>query len=595
MVFVLALWGCGGGGGGGSQAGRVFGDSCPGVSPGSVAYSTTWDATHPNASQVVQVLDASGALLRSASLNKLSGSEINISNVPAGIYEIRAALYDGPNATGSKIGETSTVADLCAAVGGSTVNVRTTAASPVARVVVQPTTVTVQQQSTRRFLAETLASNGVPAFHSVGGIAYSVTGGIGTVAPNGLFTATNAGQGSVRAVLNGSLAGAANVTVTAFNPSRSKWTVLVYMNAANDLFPASDFNVNQMEAVADRPADLRFVVQWKQSKDFDPGSTFDGVRRYLVKHDTNTNMVGSELVQDGLVDGQGQALDMGSPGTLLDFVKWGKKNYPADRYVLVIWNHGNGWKRRPGDGQTRGVSYDDQYGTRIDTWQLDQALSGERFDVIAWDASLMQMLEVAYEARGHADFIVGSEESPPAEGYPYDSVFAGFRATPDAATSALTKGFVDGMLGYPPYASRKITQSVLDVTKLPALASALDDLGHRLFDDRAVLGTVLPKVRDDAQSYSPTATRYYRDLYDVCRLLISDAGVPTAVKAAASNVQAAVDDATVWEGHNAQSANSHGVSIDFSEGSNFQSYRSDYIRLKLAADTFWDEFLGSSP
>jgi hypothetical protein len=367
------------------------------------------------------------------------------------------------------------------------------------------------------------------------------------------------------------------------------------MNAANDLQPFSDLNVNQMEKVAGNP-DVRFVVQWKESKFAFPGSTFDGVRRYLVRPDQDMSLVKSQLVQDNLVDNAGNALDMGSPQVLNEFIKWAKKNYPADRYVLVVWNHGNGWKRRPTTGdETRGVSYDDQYGTRIDTWQLDQALAGESFDILAWDASLMQMFEVAYEARGHAALIVGSEESPPAEGYPYDAVFRGFRDAPDSSAAQLSRGFVTAMVNNPPYADRKITQSVLDTSQFGALRLALDKLGKKLFANRSALAPVIRDARTDSQSYSQTATRFYRDLVDVCEKVIADNRTPPDVKVASQDVIDAVNSLIIWEGHNSHSPGSRGLSIDFSAGDVFQTYRPDYIRMKLARDTYWDEFLGAAP
>jgi len=33
----------------------------------------------------------------------------------------------------------------------------------------------------------------------------------------------------------------------------------------------------------------------------------------------------------------------GSLDALIDFIKWGIKNYPAERYALILWNHGGGW------------------------------------------------------------------------------------------------------------------------------------------------------------------------------------------------------------------------------------------------------------
>ena len=35
---------------------------------------------------------------------------------------------------------------------------------------------------------------------------------------------------------------------------------------------------------------------------------------------------------------------MGDYQTLSYFINYGKQNYPADRYLLWIYNHGGGWK-----------------------------------------------------------------------------------------------------------------------------------------------------------------------------------------------------------------------------------------------------------
>lgn len=533
--------------------------------------------------------------MRSDAMNRSGQASTSLPaiDLPAGVYELRVLLHSQPNAGGNPVKEASALVDLCGS--SQAVNVKTLASEAAQSLKVNPAADSMKENQTKRFIALASGDSGNPAFVPTGSVTWSAPSSLGSISKTGVFTAKNAGTATIRAAVTGTtLTAQSAVTIQPFNPTQGKWTVLVYMNAANDLQPASDLNVNQMEAVAGN-SQVRFVVQWKESKTAFASSTFDGVRRYLVKPDSDMTQIKSELVQDNLVDNQGNALDMGKPETLRDFVAWGKTNYPADRYVLVIWNHGNGWKRRPDQGGTRGFSYDDQYGTRIDTWQIDQALAGQHFDILAWDASLMQMLEVAYEARPYGDFIVGSEESPPAEGYPYDAVFKAFRDTPNAATATLARSFVDGMVNNPPYANRKITQSVLESAKLPAVASAVNILGHQLFNNKGTMATVIQQVRDNAQSYSPNSTRVYRDLLDVCRLLKLDGTVPAAVKSAATNVETTVADALVYEGHNSFSPKSRGIAIDFSSGSLFQSYRPDYIQMKFAKNTFWDEYLGAAP
>jgi hypothetical protein len=35
--------------------------------------------------------------------------------------------------------------------------------------------------------------------------------------------------------------------------------------------------------------------------------------------------------------------NMGSPGTLSNFIKYAKENYPAERYITAFYDHGGGW------------------------------------------------------------------------------------------------------------------------------------------------------------------------------------------------------------------------------------------------------------
>lgn len=45
--------------------------------------------------------------------------------------------------------------------------------------------------------------------------------------------------------------------------------------------------------------------------------------------------------------------DMSDPTTLTNFIKYGIENYSADHYVLILDDHGGGW---------RGACYDEQNG-----------------------------------------------------------------------------------------------------------------------------------------------------------------------------------------------------------------------------------------
>ncbi|MBS1706589.1 MAG: hypothetical protein JST40_12005 [Armatimonadetes bacterium] len=564
---LMLLGGCGGGGGDVSSA------------SGSVLYSTNWGSRQvAPVSQILTLLTAGGdRALPDAILNRSAGTTISLSGVSGGSYLLSVQLKDAADGGGNVIGTTT----IPVSINGD-VSVATSVDGPVSQVRIDPSSATVPSGTTKSFTATAYTGAGAAVFLPSGNLTWSVGGGIGSVTSSGLFTATSVGTGTVVARDSGSsISGSASVVVAQPDATISEWTVLVYLNAANDLYSYSDLNVNQMEQVASN-SNLRFVVQWKQSKALYSKSSFDGTRRYLMQYDV-TNGITSPVVQD-----MGTSVDMGLASTLKDFITWGMDHYPARRYALIVWNHGSGWTRDA--SLTRAASYDDQTGNSIQTWQMDEALAGRKFDIFAWDCSLMQMLEVAYEIRDHATYIVGSEESPPGEGYPYDLVFAGFRDNPSAPTETLVKGFVDGPLAVDAYKTRKITQSVLKSSALPAIATALDNAAAVFLSKEATVRPIFATARTNAQSYSPSTFRYYRDLQDLMGL-VRDGSNDSEVKSASQAVIDAADNALVWEGHNSNSARSTGLSIESSPGSRFGLQATDYNRTKLGKDTRWDDWL----
>lgn len=603
-ISLLFAIGCGGGGGGSSTTTPVVPPLLKGcTSPGgttTVSYSTDWGSAPANASQLIEFLGSDGSVVRTDLLNRSSGSTLTLNTVSAAIYSARVKLYAGASATGSVIAMSQQTVDLCAGRATDPVVTLSTSFSgtPTATYLSLSSGASVQGagfnvlNGTQVKLFPSVLSSGRPVFFDPSQLSYQVTGGIGTVDANGVFTATTPGTGTVKAVYPGATAqNTLTITVTA-TPAKSKWTVLVYMNAANDLYTYSTLNFNQMETVADKPDQVRFVVQWKQSTSAFPGSTFDGTRRYLVSPDTSSS-INSRILASNMTEPSGAPLDMGLAKNLLDFVQWGKANYPADRYCLVIWNHGNGWRTKRGTlPPSRGFSYDDQSHNAIQTWQIQQALGSEHFDLIAWDCSLMQMMEVAYEMRGNADYIVGSEESPPGEGYPYDTVFQGFRDNANDTTLNLAKNFVDKTLAVPAYASRKITQSVLKTDQLAPLATSVSGLGSQLSANASTMSPVMDNIRANGQGYSVFANyRYFYDLGDILNRIDASGVAPTSVTSATAQVRTALGNAVVYEGHNGNSPGSHGLAIDLSPKSFVPSMISSYRQMQFPIDTQWDEWL----
>ncbi|MCH8980261.1 MAG: hypothetical protein IH945_13635, partial [Armatimonadetes bacterium] len=113
VALALALAGCGGGGGRVLEASKLLGDACEiGADPGTVQYTTVWGTATPLlASQVLQIVDSDGNVVRTDAVNRNSDpkSTLSIEGIVPGVYELRATLWSGADATGTVIGAVSQV------------------------------------------------------------------------------------------------------------------------------------------------------------------------------------------------------------------------------------------------------------------------------------------------------------------------------------------------------------------------------------------------------------------------------------------------------------------------------------------------------
>ena len=222
--------------------------------------------------------------------------------------------------------------------------------------------------------------------------------------------------------------------------SKAKWTIMVYMTADNDLEPQSFLDIEEMEKVK-LPDNVRVVVIIDRSAEnyeqklagyinVDAYGDWSDTRIYLIQHHPGPGIGSRLLARLG-------EKDMGDPATLLYFVKYVVKNFPAEHYMLVLWNHGS----------SLGVDYD--YGDR-DALTLDELRAvfaklnnmGIHLDIVGFDACLMSMLETIYSLAGYTDYMVASEEVEPGYGWPYDLVLERLAANPSMTPRELAKTIV---------------------------------------------------------------------------------------------------------------------------------------------------------
>jgi len=367
---------------------------------------------------------------------------------------------------------------------------------------------------------------------------------------------------------------------------QKEWTVMVYLNAKNNLEPFGISDMNEMEMVGSND-NLNIVVQFGRIKGYDTtNGDWKTVRRYYVTKDTDTKTINSQMVADlGKVD-------MGDYKSLIDFGKWVKQNYPAKKYLLVVWNHGSGWEKSMGLPITKGISYDDETGNHINTPQLGMALKEiGKIDIVDFDACLMAMAEVLYEIKDSVTYIVASEETEPGDGNTYNTFLDKIEANPTITQLNLAKAMVDSYNSHYQSVGDGSTLSVLRAEQADGLLKAVNDFAYALSQtgDKNLVKT----AASSAQSY---AIEDNKDLYHFAQLVSSKTN-DAAVKEKAKALMDFIKNKLVAYNKYSNSSGGWYGPVDYSNSNGIAIYipassiGNGYLDLQWSKYSNWDEMI----
>jgi hypothetical protein len=321
----------------------------------------------------------------------------------------------------------------------------------------------------------------------------------------------------------------------------------------------------------------------------------------------------------------------GEPTFLLDFVKWGIASYPANRYMLILWNHGSGWDDtdvyarlgvrngrlyRPGRIRNaffkssvrkaaefsarnphlaRAIAFDDDAKDFLDSLEMKKVLAdirkllGRKLDILGMDACLMSMAEIAYQIRESVGFMVGSEETEPVDGWPYHSIIEILTSTPELSPRDLSKTIVSTYIESYKGSGEDVTQSAGDVSVALRVAVAVKKLAEALTTGLGDTRTrnLMAGIRNQVQEYYIPENI---DLVDYCTLL-KGSGVGSEIKTACDGVINAVKKTKgfiVSSGYLGSSMKrSNGLAIYFPT----RNISELYAKLEFAKKTRWGDFL----
>ncbi len=248
---------------------------------------------------------------------------------------------------------------------------------------------------------------------------------------------------------------------TEINGSDDQFTIMVYMCG-------TDLESNYGAATADITEMCEAKINDSVNILLYTGGT--GVwQNNLISPDTNQIW---QVVEGGLVcvEEDMGARSMTDPSTLSDFVSYCGQHYPANRNVLIMWDHGG--------GALYGYGIDENFGgDSMQINEIDSALenAGVKFDWIGFDACLMATVETACMAEHHADYMIGSEEVEPGSGWFYTDWLNLICENPSTPTEEIGKTIVDDFIRVCQEENpmNECTLSIVDLTKMGNVYNAL--------------------------------------------------------------------------------------------------------------------------
>lgn len=385
----------------------------------------------------------------------------------------------------------------------------------------------------------------------------------------------------------------------------AEWTIMVYLDADNDLEPNMFDDIREMEKVCSTDR-VKVVVL------ADTYEAYEGTHWYFIE-DGEVDIDLESGVHDcdcqEIAGGCPGELNMGDPATLEYMIVNAARFAPAENYMLVLWDHGASWYgicwdySSPADSPLPEGDHDCLHmGEMADAIaNASESMEPSALKIVAFDACLMASVEVAYEIRDLAEYMVGAITTVARPGYEWEWFLNRMNGLDSATPLEVGKAMVDvfmeyydqcagnGIGGYP-YASESLINlsavSRLVNDDVSELAAVLHDYAEEGGQKSVIqycsevhtpqiqyLGELDPFV--DLGIFADTLAQRLPELRDVSdRILLS--------------LQEAVVYYDFVTSEYGGCMNTTGMSIYYTCAIN---HLHDYGDLSFGADTLWDEFL----
>lgn len=306
-------------------------------------------------------------------------------------------------------------------------------------------------------------------------------------------------------------------------------TVLVYMMAENSLSYSDlqEDDIREMEECIGSLSDDDHVLVYVDDEDLP--------RLMEIRADKKGRT--RKIIQEWADD-----VNSCDPVVLRQVLKTVFDKYPSQGYGLILWSHGSAWlpatkaipRRNIGvedneseafsESETpcqRSIGIDNDHNTysnngyKMDIAELAQALAGfPKLDFLMFDACFMQSVEVAYELRHEAEYIISSPAEIPNPGAPYNLLIPAMMSKKTTFAEEMVQAYYDGYVGsdVPSISSGVgygVLLSVIDCSRMDELQRVTEQMVAKYgskYVDRGL---------DDVLHYYPLSSSNFPEFFDM--------------------------------------------------------------------------------
>lgn len=374
------------------------------------------------------------------------------------------------------------------------------------------------------------------------------------------------------------------------------WTFMIYMNGDGNLEKTAIDDLAEMAQVGSNDSLAIVVLLDRHPGYYDGWGNWSDSRYIAVR-------------ENGIKQQSMGELDMGHPGTLLNFINWGEKNFPAHQYALVMWDHGGGWKLSNRTTLNKALpapqfplnppgvpdDYEASFDFGPDETNNNKLLGNEigdalrripKLDILFFNTCVYALIENAYNFRYYADFYIASQDFMPLPSMPYKVFLQRLKERPEMTRAEVGQVAV-ATYGDSYSENRKnITLSCSYMYKAEQIAAEVSYLATLLIEKQPwdAIDSALVKTH-----YYPP--KHFRDLYHFAENLKLETSDPD-IQVQCDRIMGSIQDAVVANYASRPEEGSHGLSIYFpiSIGAAHPWYfNTKYY--EFAEKNQWDDFL----